>query len=492
MARFRCVAASLPAEFPPLPHAHFLKAVKWSPDGTQLLSNSEDHKLRCFPLPFDLYGAADERIEEVEEAAGLQARLPLASSRQFKESDCIYDFAWYPGSEAEASRCFASTACDAPIHLWDIETGGIRATYRAYGHADEVVAAFSVAFTSDSARLLGGYKNFVRIFDVGRPGRDCQEINVLGKKKAREVGGMIASVACRPDSSMFAIGSFNSKVGLYDRQQRQGLVAVLEAHRGGVTQVLFSSNGTLLATGARREATVYCWDVRRLASPLFAVERQCRNNQKVLFDFDWLGHHLYSACQSGHIKVFELQQSGALVGSHSVAEEAVNCVAVHPRLPLLATSSGERVTRPLRPPNSDSDSSDSSSEGSDSSTSPGPEPASGVVAVWCGTVLRHHYELALEAGEAEAEVAADTAAPDPDQEPAGAAEETAEALGAEAEAAVSQMAPEAADGGAGSTPGKAPAPDDGGQPPAGTPPLDVPGDAAEAAEGAGGPGWATA
>lgn len=58
----------------------------------------------------------------------------------------------------------------------------------------------------------------------------------------------------------------------------------------------------------------------------------------------------------------------------------------------------------------------------------------------CTTPALHHYELALEAGEAEAEVAADTAAPDPDQEPAGAAEETAEALGAEAEAAVSQMA----------------------------------------------------
>lgn len=41
MARFRCVAASLPAEFPPLPHAHFLKAVKWSPDGAPLCRRNE-------------------------------------------------------------------------------------------------------------------------------------------------------------------------------------------------------------------------------------------------------------------------------------------------------------------------------------------------------------------------------------------------------------------------------------------------------------------
>ena len=101
----------------------------------------------------------------------------------------------------------------------------------------QVTAAFSVAFSADGAQLFGGYRNSVRIFDVGRPGRDYQEVNVLGRKGCREVGGMVSTIHCLADSSLYAIGSFSTKVGLYDRKQRRGLVALLQGHRGGVTQV---------------------------------------------------------------------------------------------------------------------------------------------------------------------------------------------------------------------------------------------------------------
>lgn len=41
---------------------------------------------------------------------------------------------------------------------------------------DEVTAAYSVAFTRDGMRLLGGYNNMIRIFDTSRPGRFYTEI----------------------------------------------------------------------------------------------------------------------------------------------------------------------------------------------------------------------------------------------------------------------------------------------------------------------------
>lgn len=63
-----------------------------------------------------------------------------------------------------------------PIHLWDALTGQLRATYRGYDAVDEVTAAYSVAFSHDCTRILGGYHKCIRIFDLSRPGRSYTEV----------------------------------------------------------------------------------------------------------------------------------------------------------------------------------------------------------------------------------------------------------------------------------------------------------------------------
>jgi len=401
------VAVSAKGSYPPLPHSHFLKAVKWSPDGTTFLTNSEDHRLRAFSLPLPLYGAAEDSAEDLRSTADPAV---LQSTVQVKESDCIYDFAWYPDAGDGGPNCFACTACDAPIHLWDMETASIRATYSAHGYADEVIAAYSIAFTADGAsRIIAGYKDHVRVFDIECPGRDAQVINVKGSKTARQVGGIISSVACQPETSLYAAGSFNSKVGVYDLRHRNNPVAMLTAHTGGITQVQFAPLGPLLVTGARREDALYCWDARRWSTPLHRLERRCRNNQKVLFDIDWLGAHVYTGCQSGTVKVYEVQRSGALVAEFPTGAAAVNCVALHPRLPIAATSSGERVLGVVQPPSSESDTDTDTSDSSSSAWSSIPSVSTqshvteGCVELWRGLVIQEHYRRAVEAGNAQNE-----------------------------------------------------------------------------------------
>lgn len=69
-----------------------------------------------------------------------------------------------------------------PLHLWDAVSGQLRATYRAYDAVDEVTAAYSVAFSRDGTRMLGGYNKAIRIFDTSRPGRFYTEIVTHSKK----------------------------------------------------------------------------------------------------------------------------------------------------------------------------------------------------------------------------------------------------------------------------------------------------------------------
>lgn len=60
-------------------------------------------------------------------------------------------------SSAEpATSVFVSTSRDHPLHMWDAFTGNLRATYRAYDHLDEVVAANSVCFNAAGDKIFAG------------------------------------------------------------------------------------------------------------------------------------------------------------------------------------------------------------------------------------------------------------------------------------------------------------------------------------------------
>jgi hypothetical protein len=75
------------------------------------------------------------------------------------------------------------------MRLWDACSGTLRASYRGYDEADEVTAAYSLAFSPDSSLLLGGYSKCIRVFNVGRPGRACSRIQTHKKKQEGSIPG---------------------------------------------------------------------------------------------------------------------------------------------------------------------------------------------------------------------------------------------------------------------------------------------------------------
>lgn len=64
----------------------------------------------------------------------------------------------YMSSAEPATSVFVSTSRDHPLHMWDAFTGNLRATYRAYDHLDEVVAANSVCFNTSGDKIFAGKK----------------------------------------------------------------------------------------------------------------------------------------------------------------------------------------------------------------------------------------------------------------------------------------------------------------------------------------------
>ena len=60
-------------------------------------------------------------------------------------------------------------------------------------------------------------------------------------------------------------------------------------------QVQFSRDGNFLYCGARRDADIFCWDVRYACDVVYRLEREAAStNQRIHFDIEPCGRHLAS------------------------------------------------------------------------------------------------------------------------------------------------------------------------------------------------------
>ena len=66
-------------------------------------------------------------------------------------------------------------------------------------------------------------------------------------------------------------------------------------------QVQFSRDGNFLYTGARRDADIFCWDVRYAADVVYRLQREAAGtNQRIHFDIEPCGRHLASGAPALH------------------------------------------------------------------------------------------------------------------------------------------------------------------------------------------------
>ncbi|CAI9736796.1 telomerase Cajal body protein 1-like [Octopus vulgaris] len=321
---------------------NFLKGCKWAPDGSCLLTNSEDQCLRLFNLPEKIYNGEIQNLP------------PIDAVLKMFESGTIYDYCWYPGmsSASPDTCCLASTSKNNPVHLWDAFTGELRCTYRAYDQADEITSAHSLAFSLDGNKLFCGFNKMLRIFDVSQPGRFCTEQATYSKKRKNGQSGIISCIAPSPvDMSLYAAGSYSKEIAFYTTSS-ESMLCMLKGHKGGVTHIMFSSDGTKLYSGGRKDPEILCWDLRDPGTVLYVATRQVETNQRIYFDLSHSGQYLISGNHDGTITIWDTSKTSDNEGTnarysllshftYSGHTDTVNGVSLHPTFPLVASSSGQ-------------------------------------------------------------------------------------------------------------------------------------------------------
>lgn len=261
-----------------------------------------------------------------------------------------------------ATACFVSVSKDHPIHLWDAFTGALRGSYIPHNHLGELVSAVSVAFSSDGSRIFCGFDGAVRTFDAARPGSEC---TVLSTRDAL-FPGIVGTLSSSPDGKLLAAGSYAAGQGTAVFSVSDcSRVCVLGAHNGGVTRALFSPDGRLLATGARKDSHVFVWDIRNTAAPVYTMQRRSPTSQRIDIDFTPDSRFMLSGSQDGALFFLSMADGHiALQLPPSVHQgDTVNSVSAHPYLPFVATGTGQRRYAP--PLTSRIDGGDSSGGSSD-------------------------------------------------------------------------------------------------------------------------------
>lgn len=324
-------------EYSSLPE-NYLKGCKWAPDGSCILTNSADNVLRVYNLPPEIYSYNWDLLPE------------MSPVLRMAEGDTVYDYCWYPKMNSlDPDTCFlASSSRDNPVHIWDAFYGQVRASFRPYNHLDELTAAHSLCFSPDGTQLYCGFDKTVRIFYTERPGRDCEERPTVVKKQGQS--GIISCFGFSPCQSVYACGSYSRCAGLYSCQDGTLLALLPTRHHGGLTHLLFSPDGNYLYTGGRKDSEILCWDLREPGKVVFSLKRNVATNQRIYFDLDLSGKYLLSGDTEGVVSVWDTQTAPP-DGNEELLQpqlrfqahwDCTNGISIHPFMPLLASSSGQR------------------------------------------------------------------------------------------------------------------------------------------------------
>jgi WD40 repeat protein len=280
----------------------FLKSFQFSPDGTSVLTTTEDNYFQIYEIDESIIEEKKYYKQSLSSSFSSNPNNYLYSKNKIMAGESIFDSKWYPfaNSSDPNSFCFVSTCRSHPIQLWDANIGKVRCSYRGHNHLDELDTANCVSFNLTGNRIYAGSKSMIRFYDVANPG--CNYTNIPTCKSKKDLTGQKGIISClafNPDySGAFAAGSYSNNVGIYVEDMK-GCALQINDLECGVTHMKWSPNGCNLWIGGRGSDSIVCWDVRNTREEIGRVNRSLNTNQRLSFDLDPWGKYLITGSQDG-------------------------------------------------------------------------------------------------------------------------------------------------------------------------------------------------
>ena len=339
-------------------HTSWVNSVVFSPDGTRLASGSDDETIKLWD------GATGRNI------ASFYGHTSWVNSVVFSP---------------DGTR-LASASLDGTVKLWDV-VGSTRTLAKISGDEQQGVfgstlanplvvevrdldnnplPSVEVTFTvTDGEGLLNGESTVAhvttdangraaRTFTLGHDSiTNAVEVSIgYGLVRFRAVGvspyliatleghtNFVFSVVFSPDGTRLASASRDNTVKLWDVTTRAE-IATLEGHTSWVFSVVFSPEGTRLASGSA-DGTVKLWDVASGAE-IATLEGHTNGVSSVVFSPD--GTRLASGSADGTVKLWDVA-SGAEIATLEGHTNGVSSVVFSPDGTMLASGSADGTVK---------------------------------------------------------------------------------------------------------------------------------------------------
>ena len=273
-------------------------SVAFSPDGSRIVSGSDDNTIRLWDTQ------SGDNIATLE-----------------GHSATVWSVAFSP----DGSR-IVSGSSDNTIRLWDTQSGDNIATLE--GHSATVL---SVAFSPDGSRIVSGSSdNTIRLWDT----QSGDNIATLEGHSAT-----VLSVAFSPDGSRIVSGSSDNTIRLWDTQSGDN-IATLEGHSATVLSVAFSPDGSRIVSGSS-DNTIRLWDTQS-GDNIATLEGHSATVLSVAFSPD--GSRIVSGSSDNTIRLWDTQ-SGDNIATLEGHSATVWSVAFSPDGSRIVSGSDDNTIR---------------------------------------------------------------------------------------------------------------------------------------------------
>ncbi|SMY27673.1 unnamed protein product [Zymoseptoria tritici ST99CH_1A5] len=322
---------------------------QFTPDGTAIIAQHNDHHLKTFVLPTDL-------LEEEQQPHQLTAYATHKSATE------IQDFAIFPGFDlSDISTTYALCGDnDQPISLRNVcDWTYSQAKYPLVNDRTEAhYSPRTLHFINSGSHFLVGTHNSLAVFDVTRYNAGPVSLLQLKPRKGTYNGmpltrkAYVSALATSVDG-VLALGTTEREIALYDHSGMGERTATfnMDPYRGtGVSFLKWSPCGKYLLVAERRSDEIHVFDIRGTRRQLSTlVGRAGNTNQRLGLDIVHTRGESYELWAGGMDGVVRMWHNpGSKEGECPPSEDLkahqapVTSTIWHPFTSILATSAGSR------------------------------------------------------------------------------------------------------------------------------------------------------